>query len=440
LVHRTLVVALALSLSGCWFEKQVPKMTVDSRMGGMIQLDACGYAVTTRAGASAPVTGTPVLGIDPTPRDIHLGLASDPKTSMVVVWATNDDTLESTVQFGVNGQTDQTLEGITFDYAVPTQAPVRIHQAHLCGLTADTEYTYRVGSFTGSFDAGGATNDAGVPIATMSDTSTFRTGPSDPDAQITVLALGDTRDGYTTWASILQQAFMMERPDLILFSGDGVTLGPVQPEWETWFTLAEPYLRQVPLLPAQGNHDVNAVNYYSQFAAPGNEEDYSTDYGPLHVTVANDTPVDPTTVASTIAQFLQTDLTAAQGDPWIIVMHHRPLYSSSAGHGSDPALQMEWGPIFDMTHPDLVMNGHDHDYERSKPLHNGMVETSNADGTVYVVAGSAGAELYDSGTSFFTQYSEKTSSFVIMHIRKGLLQYNAYRQDGSALDSFMITK
>jgi hypothetical protein len=420
--------ALCLLLSACWFEKQLPDIPDDKHKGGSLHLDACGYDVVTVEGASAPLLGQARLGADPSAHALHLGLASDAKTSIVISWETGDDTLASTVQYGKGGATDQTLEGVTFVYDVPNLPTVRIHEAHLCGLSPDTQYSYRVGGL----------NTGGGEV--WSEVASFRTAPSDPNQEVVLLVLGDTRDGYTTWGNSLQQAFAIAQPDLILFSGDGVTLGPVQPEWDTWFANAAPYLKQVPLISAHGNHDANAVNYYSQFALPGDEQNFGLDYGPVHITVANDTPQDPSTVPGPIAQFLQQDLTAAADAPWRMVLHHRPLWSSSSGHGGDMQLRAQWGPIFDMARPDLVLNGHDHDYERTKPLRAGMVQSDPAAGTVYVVAGSAGAVLYDSGSDFYTEKSEKTNSFVIVHARKGLLKYDAYRPDGSALDSFMLAK
>ena len=65
-----------------------------------------------------------------------------------------------------------------------------------------------------------------------------------------------------------------------------------------------------------------------------------------------------------------------------------------------------------MRRPDIVLNGHDHDYERTKPLSAGAVQATPAEGTIFVVAGSAGAVLYDAGSDFYTEKSEKTNSFV----------------------------
>jgi hypothetical protein len=57
--------------------------------------------------------------------------------------------------------------------------------------------------------------------------------------------------------------------------------------------------------------------------------------------------------------------------------------------------------VFDKYHVDVVINGHDHEYERSLPLVAGsppsgapVVKQTPADGTVYFVNAGAGADPY----------------------------------------------
>ena len=86
--------------------------------------------------------------------------------------------------------------------------------------------------------------------------------------------------------------------------------------------------------------------------------------------------------------------------------------------------------------------GHDHDYERTKPMRGMTAGSAPTDGTIYVVVGSAGAELYDKGTQFWTDYSEKTYAFSLVTARRGLLKLDAYRADpnGSLIETYSITK
>jgi hypothetical protein len=400
--------------------------------GGTITLAQCGYDVTTRFGASAPVLGERRLGDDPAPRQIHLGLAGDPSTSVVVQWRTNDDaTLATTVQYGTGGDLDQSEDVLTFIFISgfnQNGETVRMHETHLCGLEPNTAYSYRVGGI-------GADG-----TESWSETYTFRTAPpADTAAEIVIANLGDTRDGYDMFATFVDQ-LSGEAPDLILFNGDAVTIGAVQDEWDLFFEAGQELFASAPVISAHGNHEVNAINYYAQFAMPGDEEDFSLDYGPVHLTVLNDTPTDAGDIEGSTADFLEADLAANADRPWKILMHHRSIWSASTRHGRNQDVQAAWGPAIDSHHVDLVLAGHDHDYERSKPMLGNEVQASPADGTVYVVSGGAGASLYDNGSDFWTEISAKEHSAVVLRARSGMLEYEAVKGDGTMLDSMTITK
>jgi hypothetical protein len=70
--------------------------------------------------------------------------------------------------------------------------------------------------------------------------------------------------------------------------------------------------------------------------------------------------------------WLERTLAAGRRDEtvdWIIVqMHQCAASSSSTGNGSDLGIRQEWLPLFDRYQVDLVLCGHDHDYERSFPV------------------------------------------------------------------------
>jgi hypothetical protein len=70
--------------------------------------------------------------------------------------------------------------------------------------------------------------------------------------------------------------------------------------------------------------------------------------------------------------WLERTLAAGRRDDsvdWIIVQMHQCACSSSAtGNGSDLGIRQQWLPLFDRYEVDLVLNGHDHDYERSFPV------------------------------------------------------------------------
>jgi acid phosphatase type 7 len=45
---------------------------------------------------------------------------------------------------------------------------------------------------------------------------------------------------------------------------------------------------------------------------------------------------------------------------------HKPLFSSGKAHGGDPLMKPLWLALY-RAHADIVINGHDHDYERFAP-------------------------------------------------------------------------
>jgi hypothetical protein len=404
-------------------------------VGGHVPLPNCGYDVHTPPGASMPQPSDAFLGDDPEPIRLHLGIAGPPAHNMVVQWATRDQETRATlVEYGKAGVGEHIQSGVTWQYqagADPAGPLVRVHEVHLCGLEPDTTYRYRVGG------RGADGRESWSP------TYQFRTAPDpaiDPSAEITVLVLGDSRGGYATMGGLLAFGDSLAFPDVILFTGDAVTNGNDQGEWEAFLDAGEPVLRHVPMLFAHGNHEQNAVNFYSLFSQPGDEENFSIDYGPVHLVVMNDSPRDAHAIGGTTRDFLDADLAAHAAAPWTIAMHHRAMYSSSTNHGPALDLQQAWGPVYDAHRVDLVLNGHDHDYERSKPLRAGLVQTSGALGTTYVVAGGAGAPLYPPGTKPWTAFSESVQHVVVLTVRPGRLGLRAYRQDGSVLDETVLTK
>jgi len=432
---RKLVLVSLIGALGCVDGSPLSKINLDDDqvyLGGELTIESCGYKVVTRADATAPIEHAPVFGDDPTPKHVHLGFQGDPSTSMVVQWRTKDDrTLASIVEYGEGSKLDQRLEGISFEYRSGIGANdqrMRIHEGHLCGLLPDTQYSYRVGGTTVTGEEH------------WSPTYTFRTAPepSDTSAEIVVAMLGDSRGGYDVWQTMLDVTKGFA-PDLIMLVGDATTIGALQEEWEIFFDEAEPLFATTPVVSAHGNHDVNSINYYSQFVMPGDEEDYAFRYGPMQAVVLNDTPFEASNIQGKSRDLLDATMGATNA-PWKVLMHHQPIWSASTKHGSDEVLKNSWGPIIDKHGVDLVVSGHDHNYERTKPMRGDAVQASAAEGTVYLVTGSAGADLYGNGSDFWTDVSEKAYSTVRSTFTSSMFEMTAYRDDGSVLDSYAIAK
>jgi len=336
-----------------------------------------------------------------------------------VTWRTRDDeTTLSGIQYGAVDALDRSADAITYAYADGPD-DVRIHEAHLCDLSPNTAYSYRVGSEN-----------------SWSKTFQFRTAPADAKTQIEIAVLGDSRGGMDVLRRMAGE-IRTHDPDLILFTGDAVTWGNQQGEWEDFFDSAEELFARAPVIATNGNHEGNAQNFYAQFAMPGDERNFSFSYGAAHITFLNDLPEGGDPAVREATPRLDAFLAAAAPDQWNLLVHHHSLWSASPRHGGNEKLRAIVLPVIDKNRVHLVLSGHDHNYERTLPLKNGEVTTLK-DGTTYVVSGGAGADLYDSGTDYWTAFSKKTHSFLMLRASDASLQLRALSESSGPLDDVEI--
>jgi len=398
---------------------------------------ACDPAVTipwgTSGSSSDPIAADPgsaVFGTDtPDPYAVHLGFPSrDMSHSVSMLWRTDVDTLASQVQLGLaKGFPDNasTVDGSTFLYGGGETGTgiYRMHELRLCdALQPATTYSYRVGG-----------------EGHWSDSYSFTTpGEAGTMSSFRVAIAGDSRGSASTWGDLVA-AMETHAPDLYVFSGDMVQLGASQPEWDEWFAAAGDLMARKPLLAAHGNHEFLAQNYFAQFGFPGNEEWYGVDYGDLLLVSLNDTVRSEYDIDTTEQQFLAGELTATTR-PWRVVTHHQPEYSASSAHGSDEVVRAAWGGTIDAGGVQLVLNGHNHLYERTVPIKDGQ-EVASGEGTVYVVSGGAGAPLYSGmDDNWFDAVSNSTHNYVIADFGPKEVQVVAYDLDGNVLDDFTVPR
>ncbi len=133
----------------------------------------------------------------------------------------------------------------------------------------------------------------------------------------------------------------------------------------TWGRYA-PIVRPVP-----GNHEYgtpDASGYFDYFGAaagPRGKGWYSYDVGAWHVVALNtNCHAVSCTAGSEQERWLRADL-AAHPRTCTMAVFHQPRFTSSP-RGSDPGLTPLWQALHD-AHVDVVLNGHEHNYERFAP-------------------------------------------------------------------------
>jgi len=125
--------------------------------------------------------------------------------------------------------------------------------------------------------------------------------------------------------------------------------------------------------PAVGNHEFHSTgaSYYFQYfgSAAGDPKTgyYSYDLGAWHIVVLNSEcqQVGGCEAGSSQEKWLRADL-AAHPVGCTLAYFHKPRFSSGLNHGNDPEVGAFWQALYGYN-AELILNGHDHDYERFAP-------------------------------------------------------------------------
>ena len=153
--------------------------------------------------------------------------------------------------------------------------------------------------------------------------------------------------------------------------------------------------------PSPGNHDYHtagAAGYYGYFGAVASPLEinctqdckgyYSYNLGAWHI-IALNSEIDHT-AGSVQEQWLRADLAGNQS-MCTLAYWHRPRFSSG-NHGNNSTYQPFWQALYDYG-ADLILNGHDHTYERFAPQ-SPIGQAAPTRGIREFVVGTGGAGLY----------------------------------------------
>ena len=145
--------------------------------------------------------------------------------------------------------------------------------------------------------------------------------------------------------------------------------------------------------PTPGNHEysTNCAAYFEYFGGEAGQSGvgyYSYEVGPWNVIALNSEI--PSGQGSAQSEWLRQEL-ASQPSACTAVIWHRPLFSSGA-NGDNPDMRNLWRTLYEFN-VDLVINGHDHSYERFAPQDpDGRFDPAR--GIREFVVGTGGAPLY----------------------------------------------
>jgi alkaline phosphatase len=236
---------------------------------------------------------------------------------------------------------------------------------------------------------------AATPAATASAAPT----PAEPAILLAagdIAACDETGDSAT---AALVEEFVADDPDAtVAMLGDSVyPSGSAETYAECFESVWGPFLELT--RPAIGNHEIiddGGAAYFDYFGAaagtPG-EGWYSYDIGDWHVVVLNSNCDQVAcTVDSPQVTWLRDDLASADAACVLAYWHH-PRFSSGP-HGSDSLVAPFWDALYEAG-GDLVLAGHEHQYERFAPQ--SPAGEADAAGIRQITAGTGGKALRPAG-------------------------------------------
>ena len=391
--------------------------------------------------------------------------------SIVVAWQTNGTLADYRVEYGSAQSLDKTAT-ISRNERLSTERKVgeKIfnHAATLNGLKLNNRYHYR------------------VRMAEETLLEGYFTTRKPRGTKTRFVAFGDNSYGDISDRAIAYQTYR-SRPDFVMNTGDNVYEGGLDNEYARYFfpvynaeqagqRIGAPLLRSVPFYSVLANHDVHgkdadgiaiadfsknvdSLAYYTNFHFPNNGlvpanptltsgksealdsflaaagsrfpnmANYSYDYGDAHfLCLDSNTYIDPNNAA--LQAWIAADLSGTDAT-WKFVAYHHPAFNAGADHYAEQHMRV-LSPIFEAHGVAFVLNGHEHVYQRSRPLRFAPLDTKSAskingkkrlvpgkftvdrnfdgktvtkaDGIIYVTTGAGGKELYDPG---FTDSPEK---------------------------------
>jgi len=466
----------------------------------------------------APLLYTALPYIQPGPE----GSLKSGAESVVLAWQTEDRQAEFTVDYGPT-----TTYGHHAPIAMATRATGsdgnrrRNYTATLTKLALATPYKYRLRQGTQVIAEG------------------FFTTRKPRGAPVRIVSFGDNAFGDVAQRAIAYQVYKA-RPDLVLNTGDNVYDSGLDNEYERYFfpvynaegagaRIGAPLVSTVPFYTVIANHDVHgkdaagrpavdfetspdSLAYFTAMHLPltgtpvppqsppiigspaaferfrecagqrfPTQANYWFDVGDARILCLDaNTYVDPT--HPEWARFIQSALGSTDARWRLVAFHHGP-FNIGNEHYKEQHMRIH-APLFEQLGVDVVLSGHEHSYQRTRPLRfrpagpgraalvdddddrrvpgtfivdhtfNGTTATTPL-GVIYIITGAGGADLYDPGFTdrpdlwlhdddgripYVDRVVTDRHSFTILDVHRDALTITQVDQWGHDVDRIKITK
>jgi 3',5'-cyclic AMP phosphodiesterase CpdA len=352
--------------------------------------------------ASVATAGLPLLGrfgaaraAAGLPRGLHASFTGDVRTSRTLTWFT--DRLADPGSF------------IEYGPVTPEMSAAEIASAPFPSRVAGSAHkTFHVDALTHAATMTGL--DPSLPVR-------YRVGAAGGWSEVQVLAPAPAQDapfrfchfgdhGMTAASLAVRDGVIGRAPDFAIIAGDLSYANGDQPVWDLWFDQTQPLAARFPLMTAPGNHEEEnngGKAYRSRMTQPGLGVRYGFDYGNVHFLFATGGSLvgySPAADRDLVQELhdMEADLAdaaarRARGEiDFIVLVQHYTIWTDELDRAPN-ALELvvlEEGTLLRYG-VDLVLVGHDHMYQRSKPMAYGRPAEH---GYVQLTQGGGGKSLY----------------------------------------------
>lgn len=302
-------------------------------------------------------------------------------------------------------------------------------EANLRGLVPGVRYKYLVYSPLG-------------PLASTSGESEFSFRAPGREV-LRFVVFGDCGTGSASQFAVARAIAADEvSPDLVMITGDVIYPPADASAWDArFFAPYRALLPAVPFYAVLGNHDYEVQGgrfFFEVFTLPRNgpdglvpESSYWLERAGA-LLIAHDTNQDSALLRQEAIPWHRE--VARRPAVFRLVFQHQSMFSSGINFALPPSPELRelLGPVYSATGVDVVFNGHDHLYERTRPI----------GGVVYLTSGAGGAELYPRTVTnpSTLAFVNDRHSYTYVEVSGRTLRLRQMDTNGRTLDAFTLTK
>nr|UXE44172.1 3',5'-cyclic adenosine monophosphate phosphodiesterase CpdA [uncultured bacterium] len=357
----------------------------------------------------------------------------------------NTRTDAATIMWAASGPADAvmvvTSDGVNFRYARPQMrtftygevaplSPFTQFRVDLSELDPATNYIYQL-----------------YIDSQLSTQGGFRTAGDGPFRFVVFGDSGQLTPGQLSIAQLIAA----EPASFLMHAGDiAYTHGTQENFQHTYFDVYRQTLSSVPLFPCPGNHEYlsgSPAAYLASYAVPTGDvpdEDqgryYSFDWANAHFVCldSNESLQRALAGQGSMLKWLEADLRATDKFWRFATMHHPPY--AGGPNQTDPVCAMVRQyvvPILEKHGVQLVFSGHEHSYQRTRPVRNGAAVLPGT-GTVYMTSGGGGAALYYTLGHPLVETATSTHHYLRVDVSGTRLGVTAIDMSGNALEQYVV--